>query len=256
MSKLILPLFKTEYSLHRSILTLENKISKEKEKYHANRSIIELVKKNNIKLPFIVDDSISSYAEADKYFAAINQKFAYGIRITFCADVNDKSEESLQTECKYVILTKNFQGYKDLIPIWNCAAVHNFYYTPRLDFQTLKPMWTNNLLLAVPFYDSFLFNNNMTCKNCLPSTEILPEVYFLEENELPFDNSIRKIVKNYAKNTEIIEAQSIYYENKDNFLAYLAMRCIGKRSIWNKPQLDHLSSDTFNLENWKQKSGI
>lgn len=249
----VLPLFKTEYSLHRSILTLEDKFTPEKEKYHKDRSIIKQVQDNNIELPFIIDDSITSYAETDKNFAKINQKFAYGIRFTFCADVNDKSESSLDTECKYIILTKNYQGYLDLIPIWNRAATDNFYYVPRLDFNTIKPLWTKNLILAVPFYDSFLFNNNMTCRNCIPSTEIVPEIFFLEYNELPFDKEVRKIVKKYAENIPTIETQSIYYETPDAFLAYLSMRCIGKRSVWNKPNLDNFCSDTFNLENWKWK---
>jgi len=125
-----------------------------------------------------------------------------------------------------------------------------------VDFNSIKSLWTKNLTLAVPFYDSFLFNNNMTCRNCIPSTEIPPEVYFLERNDLPFDESIRSIVKKYAKDSEVVETQSIYYETPDDFLPYLTMRCIGKRSVISKPQLDHMSSDTFNLNHWRDRHGI
>lgn len=250
MSK-VLPLFKSHFSISKSILTLDVK-----EKENGPRSIIKLVQQYNIKLPFLIEDNFSSFLEAYTNFKEIDQHFVYGIRLTFCADVNDKSEESINTECKYVILFNNTQGYYDFIKIWNRAATDWFYYIPRADFSNIKPLWTNNLTLAVPFYDSFLFNNNMTCKNCIPSTEIVPEVYFLEKNDLPFDQNIANIVRKYAQDSEIVETQSIYYEKPDDFLPYLTMRCIGKRSVITKPQLDHMSSDSFNLINWKNRCGV
>ena len=47
------------------------------------------------------------------------------------------------------------------------------------------------------------------------------------------------------------------YKDKDDFMAYLTMRCIDKRSTWSNPNIDHLSSDEFSFESWQkqQESG-
>ena len=77
--------------------------------------------------------------------------------------------------------------------------------------------------------------------------------YFVEDNDLPFDNLIKLKVMNISN--KIQKTQSIYYRNKKDFKAYLTFRCINKRSTLDKPELDHMTSDEFCVEGWKEKNG-
>jgi DNA polymerase III alpha subunit len=53
----------------------------------------------------------------------------------------------------------------------------------------------------------------------------------------------------------VVKAQSIYYENKEDFLAYLTFRCISERTTLSKPNLEHCSSNEFCAESFKEKYG-
>ena len=63
---------------------------------------------------------------------------------------------------------KNTNAYSDLIKITSCASKEGFYYKPNIDFEHLKNLWTKNLILMIPFYDSFLFKNTLEGYNCIP----------------------------------------------------------------------------------------
>ena len=81
----------------------------------------------------------------------------------------------------------------------------------------------------------------------------------LEDNNLPFDELIKKSVLEFTNNGNdysLVESQSIFYKNREDFKAYLTFRCISKRTTLNKPNLEHMCSDTFCFENWKEKNEI
>ena len=81
-------------------------------------------------------------------------------------------------------------------------------------------------------------------------------MFLLEDNDVPFDSLIRDRVSNYveASGHSTQEIKSIYYKNKDDFLAYLTFRCINNRSTLERPNIDHMCSDLFSFEDWKEKS--
>ena len=112
----ILPLFKSHYSFGRSILTLENT-----EEIAENKpdSIVAICKKNNINEVFMVEDSMTGFMEAYTNFSENDIKLNFGLRLTFCKDMEEKNEDSLNGSCKYVIFAKNTNGYKKLIKIKN-----------------------------------------------------------------------------------------------------------------------------------------
>ena len=177
--------------------------------------------------------------------------------MTFCPDMDEKSEDSRNKSCKYIIFIKNTEGYKKLIKIYSIAAKRGFYYEPRMDFKTLKDYWTNSgLLLAVPFYDSFIYKNSLTYSVCIPEMDFTDPVFFIEKNGLPFDGILEEKVKKYCrKKYKTVETKSIYYELKNDFKSYLTFRCINNRSTLNRPQLDHMCSSEFCLESWKEQNG-
>ena len=127
----------------------------------------------------------------------------------------------------------------------------------------LKKLWDEkSLKLAIPFYDSFIFNNIMSFSNCAPVISFTKPVFFLEDNSLPFDQLIRDSVLEFAnkKGFETQEAKTIYYKSRSDFSAFQTYKCICNRGGWGgrsislqKPNLDHCGSKEFSFESWKEK---
>jgi DNA polymerase-3 subunit alpha len=243
----VLPLFKSHFSIGRSILTLEDE---EKEENQPD-SIIDIAKNNNLKEVNLVEDNMTSFLQAYTNTKKYNINLRYGLRISINDDMNERSEESRQKTSKVVIFFKNEQGYKDLIKIFSTAAKDGFYYEPRIDFKTLKSLWSDkNLILCIPFYDSFIFNNTLRGTVCVPDLEFTKPILFIENNSLPFDHIIKNKVLAYAKanKLEVLNTKSIYYKDGKDFKAYLTFRCINNRTTLNKPELSHMTSNRFSFE--------
>ena len=244
----IIPLFKSHYSLGRSILTLASEPEP-----NGPDSIPQIAQENSLKEVYLVDDSMGGFLEAYSSLAKFKIKLIFGVRITVCQDLHKKNEASIQTSCKYIIFCKNKNGYKRLIKIYSQAAIEGFYYESRTDFESIKNNWSDkDLLLAVPFYDSFIFQNNFSSRGCVPDFSFCKPVLFVENNNLPYDHILKDLVEDYASASkyEKVNTQSVFYKNKEDFKAYSTFRCINNRSTLEKPQLNNMSSDTFCFENW------
>ena len=251
-----IPLFKSHYSIGKSILTLENQ---EEQIPNNPSSIIEIARRNKMKTVFLVEDGMSGFLEAFKNCEDNEIKLVFGLRVNVCENAEDKTKESLEKECKYVLFSRNQEGYKRLIKISSAASCDGFYYQPRTDLKTVAKHWNDkDLQLCVPFYDSFLFNNTMTFSICLPDFGVTKPVFFLEDNDMPFDYLVREKVINYCKENKLdtLPVKSIYYENKEDFKAYLTFKCINKRTTLENPKFDHLCSDEFSFESWKNQQKI
>jgi len=247
----MIPLFKSHYSLGRSILTLEDK--SEADDYQD--SIIQIAKHNKLSEIFLVEDNMSSFLEAYTNTKNNNIKLNYGLRVSVTESINDKSDESRQKTSKIILFFKNKNGHESLTKLFSIAAKSGFYYEPRLDYDTLKNNWSDNLLLCIPFYDSFIFNNTLKNYICIPQFNFTKPIAFLEDNDLPFDTIIKNKLEKYVKeNTlELFKTKSIYYNKKSDFKTYLTFRCINNRSILNKPEIEHMSSNEFCFESWLSK---
>jgi DNA polymerase-3 subunit alpha len=247
----MIPLFKSHYSLGRSILTLEDK--NEADDYPD--SIIQIAKENNLKELFLVEDNMSSFLEAYTNTKNNNIKLNYGLRISATESIEDKSEESRSKTSKVILFFKNNNGYSLLTKLYSIAAKDGFYYEPRLDFNILKNNWSDDLILCIPFYDSFIFNNTLRNYICVPNFSFTKPCVFIEDNDLPFDSIIQDKMKIFIKENalETFDTKSIYYKNKKDFKSYLTFRCINNRTTLNKPELEHMSSDSFSFEEWKNK---
>lgn len=253
----VIPLFKSHYSIGKSILTLEkkgekDKLLKENPNYIGPESIIDLCLQNNIKHLFLVEDSMSSFLEAYLNSKDAGLKFSFGLRILVTANLEDKSEESIEKSSRYIIFAKNENGYRDLIRLYSIANRDGFYYYPRLDFKTLNKNWTDNLLLAIPFYDSFLHKNYFSGHICLPDFSKIQPIFFWENNGVPYDNQLKRRVFEYADGKyPIYKAKSVFYNKKEDFPSYMTFRCISSRTTLDKPELTNLCSDRFCLEDLK-----
>ena len=245
----ILPCYKSHYSLGKSILTLEKPAGN----VESNpTSIIDLAlhsKQNSLTL---IEDNMTGYLEASKNCKDNKIKLIFGLRLSVTNDIENQDEASLKNRAKYVIFAKNGEGYKALIKIWSFAAKEGFYYNPCIDFKNLKRFWNDNLILTVPFYDSFLHLNSLEGNFHVPDFGKIKPVFFLENNELPFDPILRKKAIEYAaqNNFDTVEAQSIFYKSKLDFIAYLTFKCISERTSIEKPEFNHMGSDSFNFDRW------
>ena len=145
-----------------------------------------------------IDGYISAYKQADK----LGVKLCYGIQLTTCADINDKSIDSRKTESDIIVFTKSYQGYLDFIRIWNRAWGHEGHFSYRIgsidyaygrvDWTLLKQYWTENLMLRLPFFSSFIVRNTLTFNQITPNfTSFYPNPWIFKEVEsgLPFDIS-------------------------------------------------------------------
>lgn len=242
----MIPLFKSHYSLGRSILTLEDK--DEKDDYPD--SIIQICKENKMKELYLVEDNMSSFLEAYSNCRKNKIKLNYGLRISVTESMSDKSEESKTKSSKIILFFKNKKGYQQLTKLYSIAAKEGFYYEPRLDYETISKNWTDDLILCIPFYDSFIFNNTLKNSLCIPQFDFTKPIFFIEDNDLPFDSLVKQKALSFAEknNLKIYKAQSVFYKERKDFKAYLTFRCINNRSVLNKPNLDHMSSNEFCFE--------
>lgn len=255
-----LPLFKSHYSLGKSILTLEKpwdkKSTKERPKY--SNSIFDLLIDNGLDTLTLVEDTVSGLLQASKFTKENKIKLVFGLRLRLTEDCLNQDEASLNKRAKYIIFAKNSKAYESILKISSFASNKGFYYTPTIDFKTLRQMWNKDLILSVPFYDSFLYMNTFCSHKHVPAMDFCEPTFFTEENDLPFDDLLKNKVEEYCKANkyQTLATQSIFYKSQEDFIAYLAFRCIHNRgtsqkSTLDKPELQHMGSDQFNFDKWK-----
>jgi DNA polymerase III alpha subunit len=250
----VIPLFTSAYSF-RSILTVA---PPEKTKEGGADSIIKIAKDRGIETVFLVEDNMASFLEAKKSCGdSIN--LAYGFRVTICSDATSSEEEVESTCSKYVIFAKNALGYKKLIEIATRASVDfSKKGEPRLDFKILKSLWDEKcLLLAVPFYSSFLHRNSCNFAECVPDFSFCNPVFFWEDNLLYLDSLIQDAINmftNFGEKYEIVKSKTIFYKNREDFAAWQTYKCIQNRSTLEAPNLEHCASREFCVESWEEQN--
>lgn len=245
----VLPLFTSAYSF-KSILTLDKaKLDKDdkpiSEDDSGTNSIVRMCAENKIESPILIEENMAAFAQAKKAFG--DTKYGYGLRLTFCQDIEDKTKDSENTECKYII----FGDDRSLIKAFTVAGTDGFYDgKPRLDFKSLKELWNESMSIAVPFYDNFIYTNSFTFGGCIPDFSFCDPVFFLESNGLFFDDHLLKKTKAFADKNghKTAWVKSIFYKNRSDYSAWLAYRCVQNRSSLESPNLQHCMSKEFCLE--------
>ena len=250
----ILPVFTSHYSLGESILTLE-----EAGKTDAGNpvSICDIAKGGGLKQVVLVESRIDGFLEAYKHLKKLDIQLVYGVKLCVCDDVSAKDDQSLRNESNVVIFVRNSQGYNDLIKIWNRAWTDGFYYQGRTDWKTIKEFWTPNLSLAIPFFSGFIAKNTLTLASIVPTFPVpANEVCLFREvgSGLPFVPLIEEAMTQFATSSgaQVQDTKSIYYEKAADFPVYQTFRAIHKRAEYAAPGVDHLASDQFSWESYKE----
>ena len=222
--------FKTHYSIGKSVLTLETE---------GERSVFEVAKNLGLKEIFLLEDSMTGFAEA--YFNAekVGIPIRFGVLLTHGEDKDNLF--------KFGAVARNTEGYKSLVKMYSFQETKKEKW---LTSEEIKELWTEDLWMVIPFYDSFLFKNYLEGKSCIFDVSIKP-VLAIEDNDLPFDGILTKKVEELAESEglETLNVQSCFYPNPDWFDAWQTVKTMNKRSYnggdLGRPNLDHCGSDNF-----------
>lgn len=243
-----IPLFRSHHSIGRSTLTLEKKGDSVES---GPSSIVDIAVKHKLDKVFLIETSYSGIIEAYQNLSKEGIKLFFGLRLVAVEDSSVKDEESLKSEHKICIVALNKTGENILKKIYTSAATDGFYYVPRISLKFLREIWTKDLQLWIPFYDSYVYENAINARNIVPNFGKIKLHYLYEDNYLPVDTLIQEALKD---KDPLIKTKTILYENKNDFKAYLAFRCIQNRSTVSKPQLDGMSSNEFCIESWREQN--
>jgi DNA polymerase III alpha subunit len=244
----IIPLFKSNYSIGKSILTLD--MPEDNANPKKSDSILQIAKDENLDKIILVEDSMIGFLEAHKVCKSLNIQLIFGLRINCCNDTS--SEDKEKSKHKIIIFAKNDAGCKLINKIYSKAFCE---YGGFVDCNLLESLWdNNNLNLSIPFYDSYIYQNSFSFNNCVPNFSFTIPNYFIERNNLPFEELLIEKIKNIS--TPIL-TKTIYYKNKKDVLAYQTYRCVtnrsfGKEQSLSSPNLNHFGSDEFCWESYKE----
>ncbi|RTK99138.1 MAG: PHP domain-containing protein [Proteobacteria bacterium] len=243
-------LFTSHFSLGQSILTLEDDKDKDGNELIGKgpASIVSIARKHKLPYVNLVDTSMSGFIQAYENLSKYNIELRFGYKVCVCSDMNDKTEESINTESNVIIWCLNSNGYADLVKIATKAACDGFYYNPRIDWETLKTLWSNNLAISFPFYSSFIARNILKYKSiCFPDFSFTTPNFLVENHDLPFDSIILNAINNFNSSLKFntVQSKTCYYYKKEDLLKHQIIRCINNRTKTDKPGLDHYSVDNF-----------
>lgn len=249
----LIPLFKSTYSL-KSILTLEKPGNSSPE---GADSIFDIAKENNLSEIFLLENSMIGFKKAHELSKELGIQLIFGVVFDMCNNRMDEDKKS--SAHKVNIFAKNDEGCKELMKIYSLAHTESEGF---LDCETLRQKWSDNLLLCVPFYDSFIHNNALFFKNCLPDFSFTSAIMFLEDNDLPIDLPIREKVNIFAVQNDLMtqDTKTIYYKNRDDADAFITYKICtnrqgGKAQTLDRPELAGMSSREFCFQSFLEKCG-
>lgn len=246
------PVFTSHFSIGKSILTLNHP---DKQSSDGPDSIFSIAKDGGLKELILVEESMTGFFDAFRLSKELNIQLIFGYKF-LCSN----TEGDTNSVHKLIAFAKNDQGCKQLNKLYSLI---NTKLNGIISNELLLENWSNDLQLAVPFYDSFIFKNQLTLSSCIPNINTLSPIFFIEENNLPFDNLIAKAVKEYIQQNQLTsrvqKVKSIYYKHKDDYKSLqtfkmLSNRKFGKQSDLSCPNLEHFASDEFCWESYLEQN--
>lgn len=246
----MLPIFKSHFSIGKSILTLDPP-SEDPSRSDSVFSIAQDLKLDQVVL---VEDSFMGFLQGEKVATSLGLKFVFGLRISIAKDDFDKEDKKTPYH-KVVVFAKNSEGCKNLFKIYSesQSGDNNF-----LTLGKLKSLWNeDNLDLVIPFYDSFVFCNLFLFNSFVVDLSFFKPTFFIESNGLPYDSYLYQFVDKYCQSNKFktLNTKTIYYKNRNDFDAYLTYKLICSRNSFassksslEKPNQDHMGSREFCYE--------
>jgi DNA polymerase III alpha subunit len=246
----IIPIF-YDHSSYKSILTFDDEIE------NGPDNILEICKSNNIKQCYFASNNFHTFLTAWKAAKKKGIQLIFGLEIWMCNDSKVHDEQSPKSNNKIIVFQKNSDGYTDLIKLYTAlhTNIENKYHKYRLDYQQLKKYWTDNLILTIPFFDSFVAKNLLQFESSIvPDFPIKPVIMREVDSGLPFDILIGKALDEFNKNKEYeeIKVKTIFYKDRKDVPAWIVYRSIGLHSNFSAPEMDYCCSNNFCFESFKE----
>lgn len=174
----ILPIFSTAYSYGQGTLTLEEA---GKTKPGNPSSIVDLAVEAGLKQVVLIDERFDGFPEALKSLSKAGIQLVFGLKLTVVPDMADKGPTSETNESSIIVFMKDAAptkgispSYLDLIKIHNLAWTVGRHGHGRIDWVSLRRLWTPNLVLALPFFSSFIARNTLTFASIVPDLPAIP----------------------------------------------------------------------------------
>jgi DNA polymerase III alpha subunit len=251
----MIPLFKSHYSIGKSILTLDHP---ESCKEDGSDSIFSIASQSDLSRVTIVEDSLVGFLQAQKTCEELNIRLVFGLRLNICHKLSKDKKDNFKCTHRVIIFAKNDDGCKLLNKIYSKAFCDG---EGTIENKDLKGLWDeDSLSLAIPFYDSFIFMNTLHFCSCVPEFSFTNPYFFIEQNYLPFDLQVANKVRLYCENNnfESVLVKSVYYKDKKDFKAFQTYKCICNRRYKQRtlsvPNIDHLASPEFCWESYLENN--
>jgi len=241
----MIPLFTTDYSIGKSILKFRPSKTPD-----GPDSVIEIAKDYNLGKIVLLENRMHGFLDYIRYSEDNDFDFVFGLELNIVGSYDNAKRHKVN------IFAKNNHGIKQIYKIYSLAFAE---HDGNLTLEDLRKNWNlDNLMLTIPFYDSYVYYNNFTFESFVPNFHGLGElIFFIQKNNLPIDNRLAHKVENEAKECggKIEYVKSIYYKNKKDFTAFQVRKIIHNRkgaavSTLSKPNLDGYCSDEFSFESW------
>lgn len=249
--------FSSHYSIGRSLFTLEPPAEIKPDE---PVSLFSVAKQEKLDKIVLVDSSMTGFIKAHQESKKQNIQLVFGIKFIICHDINDKSEASLSTESKVIVMMKNSAAYKEMCHLYSKSWVDGKYYINRLDWKSLNEAKSKNLDFIIPQYDSFIHINLLGKGQSVPDIAKLEPKFLTEYHELPFDNLLKERIKSYCSSNgyENYEAFRTLYYNNEDFLALQTLRLAtgrggsSEKPSIEKPNVEHYASNKFSWQYYKE----
>lgn len=225
-------LFKTHASIGKSLLK--------------NSDLLDLQESQNLKKLVVVEDSFYGFRELNSKLLERNVDLIFGIRLPVVQNITDERPSKL------VFFAKNNDGVRQIKKLYTKTYCSD---TQNLCLNDLTLAEYSDTRVAVPFYDSFIYQNIFHFGLCGVDLERFDHFFFEERNAHPFDFMISAQLRKIAAPEKIVKAKSIYYKNREDVEAFqfykaTTSRSGGKPPSYGNPQLEHFCSAEFCIESY------
>jgi hypothetical protein len=226
----VIPLFKTHASIGKSILK--------------NSDILSFQKDRELKQVVMVEDTFYGFREINEKLIEAKSQLIFGIRLPVVENETD------ELSSKLIFFAKNNDGAKQIKNLYTKTYCSD---SGLLVLNKLKEDEFNQTKVAVPFYDSFIYQNIFNFGVCDVNLKRFDHFFFEEKNDHPFDNLISEQLKRFTDSPVL--SKSIYYKNRDDIDAFqfykaTCNRSGGRSPNFGNPNLEHFCSSEFCWESY------
>ena len=188
-----------------------------------------------------------SISGAVQFFQAMKNngiKPILGCELYICKDKCDKKEKSNAKLSHFLVLARNYEGWKSLVNIVSESNLEkNFYHKPRLDFDTLANLLDGNIIGYCGHLGSTIANEIMESKDndiAKLGTEFVAKMkdifgadnFFLESQLMDRENSLEQIeitehIRRIGQitNTKVICTPDAHYCRKEDAIDQRILLC-------------------------------